>query len=1683
MDDRQPADGTLLLCAQLAEMPPPPHLSILSIGQRMSMKPLCVKLSVQPSRGLVDEKFTVLVQNLLPGFQLTVHALHQFSQDPSLDGTYSGVEPMGLLWSLRPVPGSKSGLRMRKMNVQTPMVVTISVYQGHQMEGFLDRVSLARPGPFPGLLDLWGGGGKLVEYRAALLASHGIASMALDYLTPQITKETGKMVDNDYFETAYRVLEQHPQILGSRIAMLGLSFGTSVTLRMAVYSQVVKLSCAVCISGSHVQPIGGSVEEILAYFNKNADKTRFDENNQVIWRDLLLPIPTDPSLKMGRLQCPLMLVVGEDDQNWPTHESAMDMKEMMERAGNSHLLTVLSYKNAGHLIEPPFMPDGSVGRRAGGTFSRSGRRLEEDADLNTNLVASILLAIVLNSSLPLFRMDMKQHCVKLSVQPSRGLVDEKFTVLVQNLLPEFQLTVHALHQCEDGHSWEAFAHYTADTTGTVNVSQDPSLGGTYSGVEPMGLLWSLRPGHQTECFLDQVLLASVVVERWYMAPGVRRVPITEGRLTATLFLPSGPGPFPGLLDLWGGGGKLVEYRAALLASHGIASLALDYLTAKITRETGKMVDNDYFETAYRVLEQHPQILGSRIAMLGLSFGTTVTLRMAVYSQVVKDNQSIFRDMLLPIPTDPSLKVDVGRLQCPLLLVVGEDDQNWPTYESAIDMREMMERAGNSHLLTVLSYKNAGHLIEPPFTPDSSVGRRAGGTFSRSGRRLEEDAGLSEGESVRRHETWCFIFQPSAQFRMSMKPLCVKLSVQPSRGLVDEKFTVLVQNLLLVSQDPSLDGTYSGVEPMGLLWSLRPVPGSKSGLRMRKMNVQTPMVVTISVYQGHQMEGFLDRVSLASVVVERWYMAPGVQRDLDLSPDYWTFGGGGKLVEYRAALLASHGIASMALDYLTPQITKETGKMVDNDYFETAYRVLEQHPQILGSRIAMLGLSFGTSVTLRMAVYSQVVKLSCAVCISGSHVQPIGGSVEEILAYFNKNADKTRFDENNQVIWRDLLLPIPTDPSLKCPLMLVVGEDDQNWPTHESAMDMKEMMERAGNSHLLTVLSYKNAVMALWGGELVAHSRAQEDAWRKMLFRMDMKQHCVKLSVQPSRGLVDEKFTVLVQNLLPEFQLTVHALHQCEDGHSWEAFAHYTADTTGTVNVSQDPSLGGTYSGVEPMGLLWSLRPGHQTECFLDQVLLASVVVERWYMAPGVRRVPITEGRLTATLFLPSGPGPFPGLLDLWGGGGKLVEYRAALLASHGIASLALDYLTAKITRETGKMVDNDYFETAYRLLEQHPQILGSRIAMLGLSFGTTVTLRMADNQSIFRDMLLPIPTDPSLKVDQVGRLQCPLLLVVGEDDQNWPTYESAIDMREMMERAGNSHLLTVLSYKNAGHLIEPPFTPFVRASSFKTVTNPPFMTRKMFLSNDGSVGRRAGGTFSRSGRRLEEDAGLSEGESVRRHETRCFIFQPTPPQFGLSGCDEPPVIPVTQDHRAAPHRAATRTLENCEKRKNVKLELLRPRSSASSYADSYVKLRNRYRRQPPGPLLVALLHHLPEAGVLADSQLPQQEFAHSIRLDGDIILGGLFPVHSRGDRGVPCGELKKEKGIHRLEAMLFAIDLINKDPDILPNVTLGARILDTCSRDTYALEQSLTFVQALIERDGSDVRCANERTAHLRQAG
>ncbi|XP_058797774.1 metabotropic glutamate receptor 7-like isoform X2 [Phymastichus coffea] len=102
-----------------------------------------------------------------------------------------------------------------------------------------------------------------------------------------------------------------------------------------------------------------------------------------------------------------------------------------------------------------------------------------------------------------------------------------------------------------------------------------------------------------------------------------------------------------------------------------------------------------------------------------------------------------------------------------------------------------------------------------------------------------------------------------------------------------------------------------------------------------------------------------------------------------------------------------------------------------------------------------------------------------------------------------------------------------------------------------------------------------------------------------------------------------------------------------------------------------------------------------------------------------------------------------------------------------------------------------------------------------------------------------------------------------------------------------------------------------------------------------------------------------------------------------------------------------------------------------------------------------------------------------IRIIGDVIFGGLFPMHEQvvNPSGLPpCGAVKEEKGVQRLEAMLYALDQINADKQLLPNTTLGALILDSCSSDTYALDQSMEFVRSYMNQDITEYRCENNKT-------
>ncbi|CAP37091.2 Protein CBR-MGL-3 [Caenorhabditis briggsae] len=99
-----------------------------------------------------------------------------------------------------------------------------------------------------------------------------------------------------------------------------------------------------------------------------------------------------------------------------------------------------------------------------------------------------------------------------------------------------------------------------------------------------------------------------------------------------------------------------------------------------------------------------------------------------------------------------------------------------------------------------------------------------------------------------------------------------------------------------------------------------------------------------------------------------------------------------------------------------------------------------------------------------------------------------------------------------------------------------------------------------------------------------------------------------------------------------------------------------------------------------------------------------------------------------------------------------------------------------------------------------------------------------------------------------------------------------------------------------------------------------------------------------------------------------------------------------------------------------------------------------------------------------------------VTVPGQIVLGGLFPIHEAGrNASHQCGKIKADQGVQRMVAMLFALEKVNRDRQLLPQASLGAQILDTCSVDSYALEQTLEFIKSVMS-NGDGVTCADGST-------
>ena len=234
-----------------------------------------------------------------------------------------------------------------------------------------------------------------------------------------------------------------------------------------------------------------------------------------------------------------------------------------------------------------------------------------------------------------------------------------------------------------------------------------------------------------------------------------------------------------------------------------------------------------------------------------------------------------------------------------------------------------------------------------------------------------------------------------------------------------------------------------------------------------------------------------------------------------------------------------------------------------------------------------------------------------------------------------------------------------------------------------------------------------------------------------------------LTITPADALIDVPRQIRVENVAPGQTVQITARTR-RNGVLWQAQAAYTAGEDGAVDLTRDAPVSGDYTGLSPMGLIWSQAPvdspsrehfNHPvTDALVTDVVARVGAVEDGMQAQatftqrlaldGVTRHEVREEGLVGTLYLPAGskPGSHPAVMILNGSGGGINEPRAALYASRGYAAFALAYFKAPGLSDYISNTPLEYFQTGLRWLRKKVQPKHDFVAISGQSRGGELVL-------------------------------------------------------------------------------------------------------------------------------------------------------------------------------------------------------------------------------------------------------------------------------------------------------------------------------------------------------------------------
>lgn len=355
--------------------------------------------------------------------------------------------------------------------------------------------------------------------------------------------------------------------------------------------------------------------------------------------------------------------------------------------------------------------------------------------------------------------------------PETSRPDEQISVRITGAPAGGTVEFEASMDDASGETWRSETTVTADSEGTIDLTTDSPESGSYDGVRPMGWLWSMAAEEDDQLVTEFMHTETTAVrlrasadgetaeyriERGFEGEPITRCEVATDDFVGTVFEPDEAGPHPGVLVLHGSGGHSPVFKAALLASHGFAAFALQYIgDSDMLPEKIQEIPVTYFDTAAEWFVSTEFVDGDEVGLVGHSRGAEIGLWLGAHRDWVGPVISyVGSSILWNTPTEdpawldehgdalpflsgkgkPTLcqgqldeaddetveaaTVPVEDIDGPVLFITGEQDPIWPARRLADRAVDRLEQSDFEYSYDHLTYDDAGHFITPPYLPKS-----------------------------------------------------------------------------------------------------------------------------------------------------------------------------------------------------------------------------------------------------------------------------------------------------------------------------------------------------------------------------------------------------------------------------------------------------------------------------------------------------------------------------------------------------------------------------------------------------------------------------------------------------------------------------------------------------------------------------------------------------------------------------------------------------------------------------------------------------------------------------------------------------------------------------------------------------------------------------------------------------